>query len=97
MDPVRGPLLYTPQGWVVLGSAVLYVGLALVVAVSGTAPPVLKTHGAFYVLCVAWPFILFLYFVRLNGPSFVASNARALVLAAVAVAPFIYTAWQSYG
>ncbi len=97
MDLLRGPLLHTPHGWVVLGSAVLYVGLAVVVAVSGAAPPVLKTPGAFYVLCFAWPFILFLYFVRVNSPSFAASSARALVLASVAIAPFIYTAWRSYG
>lgn len=93
---LRGPLLHTPQGWVVLASVALYAGLALLAALLGVSPTLAKTPGAFFVVCLSWPLITFLMYVRSNAPSFNASLSRAVHVAIVALCPVGYAVWRLY-
>jgi len=94
---LRGPLLHTPQGRVVLASALLYAGFAGLGLIFGVSPLLSKSASAFFLLCAAWPFITFLHFVRGSGPYFAPSIARALDLAFTALIPVGIFAWQAYG
>ncbi len=89
-------MLHTPQGWVVLASVALYAGLALLAALIGVSPVFAKTPGAFFVVCVSWPLITFLMYVRWNAPSFSASLSAALHVAIVALCPVAYAGWRFY-
>jgi hypothetical protein len=78
-DLLRGPLLHTPQGWVVVATTVFYAGLALAGAYFGVSPSLAKSPSAFFVVCVAWPMITFLFFVRSSSPNFGASKTRSRI------------------
>ena len=93
---LRGPVLHTPQGWVVLASVALYAGLALLAALIGVSPVLAKTPGAFFVVCVSWPLITFLMYVRSNAPSFSPSLSGAVHVAIVALCPIAYAGWRFY-
>jgi hypothetical protein len=60
---LRGPLLHTPQGRVVLATASFYAVAALLSWLFGVNP-LFANSSAFFVVCLAWPFITFLYFGR---------------------------------
>ena len=96
MDLLRGPLLHTPQGWVVLGTGALYAVLALAGAYFGVSPSVAKSPGTFFVICVAWPVITFLFYVRSSSPHFGASVSQAGHVAVAALAPIGYVLWRMY-
>lgn len=95
-DLIRGPLLHTPQGWVVLASVALYALLALAVWLFGVSSALGKTPGVALALCFFWPLINFLMYVRWNSPYFKASWSSAAYLLVVALAPVAYAAWRLY-
>jgi hypothetical protein len=83
---LRGPLLFTPQGWVVLATALIS-WLLLADARLSSQPLVfhqLSERGA--ALLGAWPILVFLFYVRLCMPHFRSSKLQALLLMASALA-----------
>ena len=95
-DLLRGPLLHTPQGWVVLASVALYALIALVGAYLGVSPLVAKSPSPFFFMCLIWPAITFLFYVRSSHPNFDASLSRALHVAIAALAPVAFVLWRVY-
>ena len=93
---LRGPLVSTPQGLVVITCAVAYLGLAVAYLAFGLSPPLGKTRGAAVVVCVSWPLIIFLVFVKQGIPSFAPSLAKSLFLTLYASAPILYVLWLRY-
>lgn len=61
---IKGPLLSTPQGWVVLLSSMVYGVLAAGFWGFGLAVPISASRESTGVFCACWPFIVFLFFVR---------------------------------
>lgn len=93
---LRGPLLSTPQGWVVLTSFVGYYALAGLFALALIPAPLGKAIDTAVILCLFWPFIVFLCFVKEGAPSFKPSLWQTLFVASAALAPVIYVAYRSY-
>jgi len=93
---IRGPLVSTPQGRVVIASAVAYAALAFAFLVLGLPPPLSKSIGSTVVVCASWPFVVFLQFVAQGLPSFLPSLSGAVFLALCAAAPALYAAWYTY-
>jgi hypothetical protein len=93
---VRGPLTSTPQGLVVIASAVTYAAFAFAFVVLGFTPPLGKSIGSAVVVCASWPFIVFLQFVAQGLPSFAPSLGQAAFIALCAAAPALYVAWYTY-
>lgn len=89
----RGPILHTPQGIVVLFFFMAYLLCAFLVGVLGVAPPFGWPIGKTVALCIAWPIILFLYFVRDNQPSFEASLSAASWQFFYGVIPVLVMLW----
>jgi hypothetical protein len=94
MDLLRGPLLHTPQGWVVLASGILYGLVALAGAYLGVSLSIAQSPGAFFAICVSWPLITFLFYVRSSSPHFKASVSQAVRVAVAALAPVGYVLWR---
>jgi hypothetical protein len=94
VDLLRGPLLHTPQGWVVLASGILYGLVALAGAYLGVSPSIAQSPGAFFAICVSWPLITFLFYVRSSSPHFKASVSQAVRVAVAALAPVGYVLWR---
>lgn len=92
---LKGPLLTTPQGHVVLISFLSYLVLVAFFAVGLLAPPLGKSIGSVVVTCLAWPFIVFLMFVKHGLPSFRPSSSGTLFLAAAALMPIAYVIWKA--
>jgi hypothetical protein len=67
---LRGPMLHTPQGWVVLASIGAYLILALLFWLGAIGLPLGKNLGSVVVVCLFWPFITFLLFVKHNISDF---------------------------
>jgi len=93
---LRGPLLNTPQGKVVIASVPLYCAAALLGLAFGVSPLLIKSPSAFFTLCLVWPFITFLYFVRTSGPSFAPSRARTIEVLIAALVPLALALWRLY-
>ena len=93
---LRGPLVSTPQGLVVLASSAFYWALALAYGVLGLVPPPGMMRGTAVVMSLAWPFIVFLLFIRDGMPSFAPSWSKAAFLAIGAAAPALWAAWDAY-
>ncbi|MFM2058704.1 MAG: hypothetical protein RLY71_3089 [Pseudomonadota bacterium] len=92
-DLVKGPLVHTPQGWIVMLTICIYAAYA-VAHLLGTAPIQLtRSREAELALCVFWPCITCLFFVRHNLPDFTPSWSRAAQVAACAVAPLLAAVW----
>ncbi len=87
---LKGPLLHTPQGWVVLISTGVYLVLAGLLWLGFIAPPAGKNIEASIVACIFWPLITFLFFVKTNLPNFSASWGKAFFVAISAFAPIAY-------
>lgn len=68
-DLLRGPLLHTPQGLVVVIYAAAYVCAGALVWILQLAPPIGTTREVFGVLCITWPFVVLLMFVRHSSPT----------------------------
>ena len=78
---LRGPLLFTPQGWVVLSTALLcwsWVGYAWLSYEAGPEEALLNRAISLFSL---WPFLVFLFYVRLCTPHFQASWSKTFLLA----------------
>ncbi|WP_157275017.1 hypothetical protein [Dechloromonas agitata] len=93
---LRGPLVYTPQGLVVLASAVVYFAIAAAYLVFGITPPLGKDIEVVVALCLFWPFIVFLFFIKNGMPSFAPSRRGALFLSVVAGMPVLHVLWRTY-
>lgn len=92
---LRGPLLLTPQGWVVLASTGVYLTLALLFLLGALDHPfLLKCPSCVLIGCVAWPFITFVFFVRGSAPYFFPSWLQAMFVAIGALMPIAYV-WSS--
>jgi hypothetical protein len=91
---LTGPLLRTPQGWVVLAFSVFYFFGALLFGTFDVEPPLAFRTQNLVGMCVAWPFLLFMYFVKEGAPSFVPSPTRAAWLAFLAAFPVLYFIWR---
>ena len=92
---LSGPLLRTPQGWVVLFFSAVYLLGALLFGAFDIAPPfALRTLNAVGI-CIAWPFIVFLSFVKEGAPSFAPSLIRAAWLGFIAIFPVLYLIWRT--
>ena len=90
---LRGPLISTPQGLVVCASFFGYGLLAVAYLVFGVTPPLGKSTGAATALCLFWPFIVFLLFVKHGLPSFQPKWSEAGFLALCTAAPVLYVLW----
>jgi hypothetical protein len=90
-----GPLLHTPQGWVVLAFSAVYFFGALLFGVFDVEPPfALRTPDVVFI-CISYPFILFLFFVKNGIPSFVPSLSGTAWLSFYALFPVIYLLWRT--
>ncbi len=89
---LRGPLLHTPQGLVVL--VVLAVHLALLPFVhTGSISLLGKSSTTGMVICLSWPLITCLYFIRegvSTTPEFKPSVPRALWILLIGMAPTLW-------
>ncbi|MGN6829869.1 hypothetical protein [Paucibacter sp. M5-1] len=65
---LQGPLLFTPQGWVVLASALTYWSWGAYVWITGQVPLFWKDASDALTLLLAWPFVVFLCYVRSSSP-----------------------------
>jgi hypothetical protein len=90
---IRGPLVHTPQGLVVILAGVVYFGLALVFGATGITPPADQSTGSAVFFCLFWPFVLFLLFVKHGVPSFNPSWGNAAFLALCALMPVGFVIW----
>ena len=92
---LRGPLLRTPQGLVVLLNGVVYLTLAIAYGVLDFTPPVNKTPETAVAFCLGWPLIFFMMWIKQGIPSFKASGWDAAFLILVACVPAAYVAIRS--
>ena len=92
---IRGPLVHTPQGIVVLAFSVLYFVIAAMLAFGFIAPPSPWLPANLLGLCLTWPFILVLLFIRSDFPVFSPSWGSAAWLGVCAVAPGAFTLWRA--
>src|SRR5512140_2923153 len=85
---VRGPLLHTLEGWVVLAGSVLYACLALVAFFVPSLVGV-RAGGANAPLFffAVWPLLLPTIYIALCGPEFHSSIFTFLFMIAVALFP----------
>lgn len=90
----RGPLRSTPQGWVVLACAFVYAVLGLVFSFFEITPPLGKSVGAAISICISWPLIVFVMFVKQGIPSFAPSWLGAAYLGLVSAMPVLYPLYR---
>ncbi|MFM9915587.1 MAG: hypothetical protein ACKVOX_07255 [Rhizobacter sp.] len=90
-------MLHTPQGWVCIATALVYLLLAVAIHLFGAPVSIGRTATTTTVICLFWPLITFLVYVKQNLPAFEASWSQALYLAVAAVAPIGYSAWKVLG
>jgi len=89
---LRGPLLRTPQGLVVLGVCAVYLGL-LPLSYAGIFQPFGKSNSVATLMCLAWPFITFLAFIwegSSTTPEFKPSVIRTIWLVICGMAPLLF-------
>jgi len=93
---VRGPLLFTPQGWTVLATAAGCWTLAAVVWLTGS--PVLISGGTDrgLLLLLAWPLLVFMFYLRLCMPHFQASWRETAYLAVAALSLPAYSLFEAW-
>jgi hypothetical protein len=92
---IRGPLVHTQQGIVVLVFSALYLVAAFLFAFADVAPPSPWRQANAVGLSLVWPFILVLLFVRSGYPDFSPSWRSALWLTACAITPGALTIWRA--
>jgi hypothetical protein len=92
---LRGPLLHTPQGIAVLVFSAIYLLLAALFAFADLSPPPGWRAASIISLCLFWPILLFLLFVKHGEPSFAPSWGGAAWLACCALAPVVFTLWRT--
>lgn len=94
-DLLRGPLLHTPQGRAVLFWAIAYLSAAAVVWLFQLPPPIGKTREVFIALCVVWPFIVFLMFIRHSTSDFRSSWPTAAWVAFYGALPVAFRIYDA--
>jgi hypothetical protein len=92
---IRGPLIHTQQGIVVVVFSVLYLIAASLFAFSGVTPPSPWRQVNAIGLCLVWPFVIVLAFIRTDFPAFSPSWRSALWLSVWAIAPGAFTVWRA--
>ena len=92
---LRGPLLHTPQGQVVIVVAIGYLALALLFGLGLVIPPIKSGVSGAIIGCLIWPFIVFLFFVKNGLPSFKPSWFEAAFLAVCSVLPVVLVLWRA--
>jgi hypothetical protein len=93
---LRGPLLHTPQGLVVVAWTGAYLLAALVAYLVGWSPWQGKFQSGFIALCFAWPVIVFVMFIRDNHPEFKRSWGRATWLVIYGALPMLFRAYDAW-
>jgi len=83
---LRGPLLLTPQGWVVLITAATCWAAAIYLGITGGLGSLTQEPGRTLTLLLTWPFLVFLFYIRLCKPQFQSSWKQSALLAASALA-----------
>lgn len=84
---LRGPLLFTPQGWVVVFTLVACWSWAAVVWASGNNTwPFGADVGRTLGQLIVWPLLVFLFYIRLCMPHFRTSWRDTALLALSALA-----------
>lgn len=91
---LRGPLLTTTQGHIVLLTLPCYLVLAVLFAVGAVSPPLGKSIDSVVTFCVVWPFIVFLMFIKNGLPSFKPSVSGSLFLVVAALMPVAFVVWK---
>jgi hypothetical protein len=86
---LRGPVLHTPQGIVLVGASVCYVLLGLALLAFGDALGALGKKQL-WLGCFVMPLLLFLFFVRNNAPGFEPSVKNAIWGVVLAGFPLAY-------
>lgn len=95
---LRGPLLFTPQGWVVLATCISGWSLAGISWLVGGPIYFSGTEDREQALLLVWPFLVFLFYIQLCMPHFQASWRRALALgiSAASLPAFeLFKVWSS--
>lgn len=92
---LRGPLLNTPQGRVVIAAAISYLALAVFISLGLVVPPIKSGVSGAIAGCLAWPFFVFLFFVKNGLPSFKPSWFEAAFLAFCSVLPVGVVLWRT--
>lgn len=87
---LRGPLLFTPQGRVVLASIGVYLTIALLCWLGVLKHPLAKDLSYVLIFCAVWPFITFWLFIRVSAPYFSPSWLQAVFVAIGAFMPIAY-------
>lgn len=90
---LRGPLIHTVQGRVLIGATLGYASLAALLwaHVFSTVPETQLNSLAWG--CLIYPGILFLMFVKHSAPAFKSSWGTALYLMVLSVLPLAWYAW----
>ena len=83
---LRGPLLFTPQGWVVIVTALLSWSWVGYLWFAGGTGVTAGGRDRELLLFSVWPALVFLFYVRLCIPHFQASWSQSLQLAIAAAA-----------
>ena len=86
MDLLKGPLLFTPQGWVVLAICGACWSWAAFSWLTDSPVVIGQDASKGLVMLLAWPLLVFLFYVRVCMPHFKASWAKTAYLVAAAVA-----------
>lgn len=90
---LRGPLLRTPQGWLVLASFAFYWMLALLMLLTGFNPQPAKEAGASVALALLYPLVVLVFFVRFGIPEFHFSACDSAILLLASLMPVGVVAW----
>jgi hypothetical protein len=93
---LRGPLLHTPQGLVVLAWTGAYLLAALVAYLYGWTFWQGKFKLGFIALCFAWPALIFVMFIRDNRWEFERSWRKATWLVIYGALPLLFRAYDEW-
>ena len=90
-DLFRGPILHTPQGLTLLVTSSAYWLYAICIVFLDIATPFNWSAEFAIILFMAWPLILFLFFVKESAPSFLPSWKKAIWIFVYASLPFVFS------
>jgi hypothetical protein len=91
---LRGPLIHTPQGIVVVFSSILYLMAAALFSFTDITPPFGYSSAKTVVFCIGWPVIMFMLYIKKNLPQFEPSWSEAGFLAFCSPLPVLYPLWM---
>lgn len=90
---VRGPLVHTPQGLVVVLFSAAYLACAAAVA-AGVEPPLGWRPFKVIGFGLFWPLVLFIQLVRMGFPSYHPSWRTTAWLGVWGIAPLAFALWR---